>query len=95
MKSYFKNKNVHQARSMFRVFSGTFPCKMNFRSDPTFSRDLFQCSACQSQVDSMSHVAVYPAYQPLRAGKDINKDEDLAEYMSAVMRLRTKDNFWK
>ena len=44
MKPYFKNKNVIQARTMFK--------------------------------------------------KDISKDKDLAEYMSAVMRLRAKHNFW-
>ena len=43
----------------------------------------------------MSHVAVCPAYQPLRVGKDLDNDKDLAEYMAAVMVLRSKKKFWK
>ena len=75
---------------MFRVSSGMFPCKLNFRSDPAFSRELWFCDSCESQVDSMSHVAICPAYQPLRVGKDIGNDKDLAEYMAAVMVIRSK-----
>ena len=89
---YFSNKNVHQARTMFRFYSGMFPCKLNFRSNENFSRSLFKCHECQSEVDSMSHVAICPAYQPLREGKDLNSDKDLAEYMSAVMSIRTRQN---
>ena len=84
MQPYFSNKNVHEARTMFRVSSGMFPCKLNFRSDPAFSRELWLCDSCESQVDSMSHVAICPAYQPLRVGKDIGNDKDLAEYMAAA-----------
>ena len=92
---YFENKNVHQARTMFRVFAGMFPCKLNFRSEEQFSKSLWMCQECESQVDSMSHVAVCPAYQPLREGKDLKSDKDLAEYMSAVMSVRSKLNFFK
>ena len=86
---YLDNKNVVEARAMFRVKSGTFPSKMNRRSDPTFSRELWLCEEC-GQVDTMSHVAVCAAYQPLREGKDINNDKHLAEYMAAVMKVRSK-----
>ena len=61
-------------------------------SDPTFSRDLWFCEEC-GQVDTMSHVAVCAAYQPLREGKDINNDKHLAEYMAAVMKVRSR--LWK
>ena len=80
---------------MFRVNSGLFPCKMNFRSDPRYSRELWLCDSCESQVDSMSHVTVCPAYQQLREGKDIGSDKDLVEYMTAVMKIRLKHGLRK
>ena len=54
---------------------------MNMMSDTAYSRKLWFCDECESQIDSLSHIAVCPAYQPLRAGKDINCDKDLAEYV--------------
>ena len=74
---------------MFRVFAGMF------RSDEQFSKSLWMCQECESQVDSMSHVAVCRAYQPLREGKDLNSDKDLTEYMASVMSIRSKLNFFK
>ena len=87
---YFDNKKVVEARTMFRINSGTFPCKMNMRSDPKYSSELWFCDSCESKIDSMSHVTICPAYQPLREGKNIESDKDLIEYMTAVMKIRTK-----
>ena len=64
-------------------------------SDEQFSKSLWMCEECESQVDSMSHVDVCPAYQPLREGKDLKSDKDLADYMAAVMSIRSKLNFFK
>jgi len=75
---------------MFRINSGMFPCKMNMMSDTAYSKKLWFCDECESQIDSLSHIAICPAYQPLRAGKDINCDKDLAEYMTEVMKIRSK-----
>ena len=77
---------------MFRINSGMFPCKMNMMSDPAYSKELWFCDECESQIDSLSHIAVCAAYQPLRAGRDINSDNDLVEYMTAVMEIRSKAN---
>ena len=87
---YLSEKKVVEARTMFRVNSGLFPCKINYQSDPKYSKDLWFCDSCERQIDSMSHVTICPAYKSLREGKNIESDKDLLEYMTAVMQIRTK-----
>ena len=87
---YLSEKKVVEARTMFRINSGLFPCKVNYQSDPKYSKDLWFCDSCERQIDSMSHVTICPAYKSLREGKNIESDKDLVKYMTAVMQIRTK-----
>ena len=76
---YLSEKKVVEARTMFRINSGLFPCKVNYQSDPKYSKDLWFCDSCERQIDSMSHVTICPAYKSLREGKNIESDKDLVE----------------
>ena len=61
-KDYFKNKRIEEARTMFRINSGMFPCKMNMMSDTDYSKKLWFCDECESQIDSLSHIGIPNMY---------------------------------
>ena len=88
-KEYLENYNITEARIKFSQRSGMFPCKINYRSDPSFKDELWTCDSCESAIDTMSHVMICPAYQQLREEKDINSDKDMVEYLVSVARIRS------
>ena len=94
-KKYLENKVIVEARTMFRFRTGMYKCKMNFRNVKSFKEDNWKCDSCQSQVDTQSHVLFCPAYQQLRAGKDIHNDEDLTKNLVKVLQIREKLGFMK
>ena len=94
-KEYLHTKIVQQARVMFSSQSHMFPCKMNFIGEPKFKIDLWRCDSCQTNIDSQSHVMVCEAYKSLREGKDINNNNDIAEYLTKVVLIREKMGFLK
>ena len=53
------------------------------------------CDSCQSQIDTQSHVPFCPAYQQLRAGKDMFNTNDLTTYLVKVIQIREKLGFMK
>ena len=89
-REYLENKKIHEARAMFRFRSKMADCKMNYPNEPRFKKDLWMCDSCRSAIDSQSHVMICPAYKELREGKDINDDGDVANYLAAVLQIRTK-----
>ena len=80
-KEYLKNKVGIEARTMFKFRSQMFCSKMNYRNNPKFKADLWLCDSCQSQIDTQSHVLFCPAYQILRADKDLDNDKHLVQYL--------------
>ena len=71
------NLHISQARTKFRLRSFmTKTVKLNFASDRQFAADLWTCWHCP-MVDSQSHVRICPAYENLRAGKNLDNDQDL------------------
>ena len=94
-REYLKNVKVSEARAMFRTRTKMMECKMNYPSDPKFSKDLWLCDSCKRAVDTQSHVMICPAYSSLREGRDINCDEDVAWYMAEVIKIRSSKGFRK
>ena len=80
---------------MFRSRSMMLECKMNYSSDPKFSKELWLCDSCQKAIDTQSHVMICSAYSKLREGRDVNSDEDVAWYLAEVMKIRSKMGFRK
>ena len=94
--TYFESKNILESRTMFKLRTGMFPCKMNFRSDYSNSKELWMCDSCESQIDSLSHVMICPAYSKLRReGKDVNSDKNVVTYLVEVMKIRERMGFRK
>ena len=67
-----------------------FKCKWNYRNDQEYKEDLWTCDSCQSSIDTMAHVLICPAYQPLRRGKSMENESDVLTYLVAVNRIRAK-----
>ena len=55
-------------------------------SDKQFASNLWKCWHCP-MVDTQSHVRVCLAYEHLREGKDLNKDQDFVRYFCQVIKL--------
>ena len=92
-KEYVKNLNVHNARIIFKKRSSmTQHVKLNYMSDARNVKTLWQCDSCQSSVDSMGHVLRCPSYLQLRTGKDLDSNQDLAQYLHDVFMIRSKLN---
>ena len=72
-----------------------FNVKFNYKSDPRHSNKLWKCNSCQSGIESQDHVLWCPSYSSLREGKNIDNDEDLAEYLKNVLIIRDKLNLIK
>ena len=66
--------------------------KLNYMSDARNVRTLWQCDSCQTSVDSMGHVLRCPSYLQLRADKDLESNQDLANYLHDVFMIRSKLN---
>ena len=75
--------------------------KMNFPSDPEFTRQLWTCSGCSDGVDgdrvdgcrdTQQHVMICPGYAGLREDKDLEDDKDLVHYFSQVIKRRQESD---
>ena len=90
-KDYFRTKNIHQARTMFKVRTKMLDFKMNYSHDPKYSRELWRCDSCKSgDLESQSHVLYCTAYKELRMGKAPHRGEDLVTYFTDVLSIRTQ-----
>ena len=87
---YLSNLSLEQARIMFRVRTRMIKCKWNHKSSKLNKATLWKCEEC-GNIDSQSHILNCPAYQDLRAGKDLKSDIDVANYFKEVLKLRDGD----
>ena len=62
--------------------------KFNYKSDKKFSNELWKCDSRGTAIETQSHILWCPAYQELRAGKSINSDSDLVNYITDVLKIR-------
>ena len=70
---------------------------MNFPSDVKFAHKLWTCSGCSESYsggevvgcrDTQQHIMICAGYAQLRHGRDLNKDNNLVEYFSKVIKKR-------
>ena len=98
-KPYLKTLNLFDARTIFKQRSKMMKnVKMNFSSDPNYSKELWKCDSCQSCVDTQSHVlwcAATAAYATIREGRNLDDDKDLAHYLQEVLKIRTELSIFK
>ena len=94
-KDYIDNLVPSNARQMFQFRTRMFNVKFNYKSDKQYSHDLWQCSSCQSSIETQDHVLFCPSYATLREGKDIGNDKDLSDYLKKVLIIREKLNLTK
>ena len=96
MKDYIKNLSVTNARHIFKKkTSMTRYVKFNYMNDVKNMKDLWQCDSCQTKIDSMKHVLWCPSYHALRKDRNLDDDQDLANYLHEVMMIRSKLNLQK
>ena len=87
---YFFREKLSSARTIFRFRADLFPAKMNFKNKPDYKEEKFLCDSCMSETDHNTHVLHCPSYKTLREDKNLNNDNDLAEYLQKVIEIRTK-----
>ena len=90
-KDYIKKNNIYEARTMFKLRSKMVEVKMNYKSDPRNSKELWRCDSCKSgALESQTHVLYCTAYSDLRIGKNLEDMDHLVKYFSDVMAIRSK-----
>ena len=90
-KDYLSSKSIDNFRMMMRMRSKMVNVKENFKNMYKFRRNGLSCDSCQSQeVESQSHVLRCPAYDKLRVGLDLTKQDDLIRYYREVLAHRDK-----
>ena len=87
VRDYVCNLSLRNARTRFRIRSCMFNVKMNRKSDPKYSEDLWRCDFCKS-LDTQAHIMWCPAFVDLREGKNLKDDLDLVNYFNEVMKIR-------
>ena len=88
-KPYLKQLNLSDARTKFKYRTKmTQYVKMNYSSSAQYAEDLWRCQSCQSKIDTQSHVLWCSSYSSLREGKNLDKDEDLCNYLQEVFKIR-------
>jgi hypothetical protein len=90
MKNYMNSKSLAAVRNTFRVrtnmvegFRGSF--KNMYRNTN------LDCVGCGMEVDYQSHSMECPAYNDLRVGLDMKKDQDLVAFFRMVMERRSEE----
>ena len=61
--------------------------KMNYSSDPIYTKELWKCSGCSS-IDTESHLLWCPSYASLRLNLDLSNNKDLAKYLQEILKIR-------
>ena len=87
--------NPANAREFYKYRTKMYNAKFNYKSNERHANDLWQCSSCQSAIETQEHVLFCGAYATLREQKDLNSDKDLAEYLRKVLIIREKLNLIK
>ena len=94
-KEYLKTMTLEDARTKFKIRTEMLNVKFNYKHMPQNEKSLWLCDSCQISIESQSHIMWCPAYSELRAGKNINDDKDLIEYVKKVLKIREKLNLTK
>ena len=94
-RAYIDSLVPDNARQLFKFRSKMFDAKLNYKSDPKYSSELWECRSCQSSIESQDHILWCHAYTPLRVGKNLNSDLDLTDYLKKVLKIRLSLNLQK
>ena len=90
LKSYMKNMNLASARLRFKIRTKMTPTvQMNFKSDKKFASQEWKCVGCtDGRSDTQSHIIHCDGYADIRNGKNLENDQDLVDFFSAVIKRR-------
>jgi heterodisulfide reductase subunit C len=73
LQDYLKEIKFSDARTKFRLRSNMTKVKMNMKSDPKLSAELWKCSGC-SNLNSHSHIMWCPSFAPVREGLNVSNE---------------------
>ena len=64
----------------------------NFMNKQKFQKEGWKCEGCGKEVETSDHVMKCKAYEHVRDGKDLTRDEDLVQFFKEVMKMRMQKN---
>ena len=87
---YISSLTLKKCRTMFKFRSSmTEHVKMNQKSNPAYSKDLWKCEECGNQ-DLNSHLLWCPGYAELRGKEDLVDDDSLCSYLQKIFMMRNE-----
>ena len=66
LKEFFKRLTLTQARTQFLISTNMIRAKLNFASDPVFSKELYLCDCEEGLISSRKHFKVCKKYEKHR-----------------------------
>ena len=86
-----KKLTVNEARALFKHRTNmTRYTKFNYKNNPQYAKQLWKCENCEN-ISTESHILWCSGFQHLREGKDLKSDKDLAKYLQAVVKIRSRN----
>ena len=76
---------------MFAIKTNMVQSKMNFMSDPRYSKEMWRCEECNKQC-STEHTTICSKYKQLRTNIDWSSDKEVVKYFQSVIKLREEDD---
>ena len=91
LKEFFRTLSLSESRTMFAIKTNMVKSKMNYMSDPMFSKEMWRCEICNMQC-STEHITVCSKYKRLRTNIDWSSDKEVVKYFQSVIKLREEDD---
>ena len=87
LKDFFKTLTLSQGRTKFSILTNMIPAKMNYMSDPAFSKALYECDCKEGLLSSTRHFKFCKKFDFLRLNIDWTNDQQVIEYFQQALKL--------
>ena len=88
LKDFFKTLTLAQARTQFLISTNMARAKINYMSDPVYSKELYLCDCEEGLICSTMHFKVCSKYEKHRQNIDWTDNVQVIQYYEKVLKLR-------
>ena len=91
LKDEFKTLTLSQARTHFLIVTNMIRAKLNYMSDPVYSKELYRCDCGEELLCSTKHYKVCKKYEKYRTNIDWTKNTQVIQYYQTVLKMRENE----
>ena len=90
MKAYLNENKIEDVRFRFKSRVGLLPFAGNYSKDKKYAKTNWLCRCGEKENESHIKEGTCPIYSDIWQNADLDNDEDLVEFFSAVLERRSK-----